>query len=158
MVAAPPLILGVGLKISDRNNWGEPQQKIKFGGGPQILGGPMNPNDAMIIMLKDIFYVCQVLASYTQLILVDIIYETFQMCYYHQHACLLVCLSLLSQRWNFSSKVVGKIIAEGEAKKHLPRQCLGKFFADVIEQISVFVLAIPSPVSGNYFGNVVLFN
>ena len=39
------------------------------------------------------------------------------MCYYHRHACLLVCLSLLSQRWNFSSKVVGKITAEVEAKK-----------------------------------------
>ena len=29
-------------------------------GGPKILGGPMNPNDAMVVMLKDtvFFYVC----------------------------------------------------------------------------------------------------
>ena len=80
------------------------------------------------------------------------------MCYYHRHACLLVCLSLLSQRWNFSSNVFGKIIAEVETKKNLPRQCLSNFFADVIEQISVFALAIPSAAFGNYFGNVVLFN
>ena len=40
----------------------------------------------------------------------------------------------LRQRWNFSSKAIGKIIAEVEAKKHyLPRQCLGNFFADIIE-------------------------
>ena len=31
MVAAP-LILGGDLKISDQNNWGGPEQKIKFGG------------------------------------------------------------------------------------------------------------------------------
>ena len=36
----------------------------------------MNPDDAMVIVLKDI-YVCQVLSSYTQFILVDIIYKTF---------------------------------------------------------------------------------
>ena len=40
-------------KISDQNNWGGPDQKIKFcggakcKGGPNILGGPMNPNDVM---------------------------------------------------------------------------------------------------------------
>ena len=40
----------------------------------------------------------------------------------------------LRQRWNFSSKAIGKIIAEVEAKKHyLPQQCLGNFFADIIE-------------------------
>ena len=33
--------------------------------------------------------------SYAYFILVDIIDKAFQMCYYHQHACLLVCLSLL---------------------------------------------------------------
>ena len=27
-------------------------------------------------------------------IFVDIIYKTLQMCYYHQHVCLLVCLSV----------------------------------------------------------------
>ena len=31
MVAAP-LILEGDLKISDQNNWGGPEQKIKFGG------------------------------------------------------------------------------------------------------------------------------
>ena len=29
---AAPLILGGDLKISDQNNWGGPEQKIKFGG------------------------------------------------------------------------------------------------------------------------------
>ena len=63
------------------------------------------------------------------------------------------------QRSNFSSKAIGKIIAEAEAKKNiLPRQCLSNFFANVIEQISVFALAIPSAVFGSYFGNFVLFN
>ena len=38
MVAAPPPsplppIEGGDLKISDQNDWEEPQQKIKFGGG-----------------------------------------------------------------------------------------------------------------------------
>ena len=35
------------------------------------------------------------------------------------------------QRLNFSDKVVGNIIAEAEAQKHLPRQCLGNLFAEV---------------------------
>ena len=39
MVVAP-LILGRDLKISDQNNWGGPEQKIKFwGGGAKIKGG-----------------------------------------------------------------------------------------------------------------------
>ena len=29
--SAPPLILGGDLNISDQNNWGAPEQKIKFG-------------------------------------------------------------------------------------------------------------------------------
>ena len=29
-VTAPPNFRGGGLKISDQNNWGEPEQKIKF--------------------------------------------------------------------------------------------------------------------------------
>ena len=33
-----------------------------------------------------------------------------------------------------------------------------QFFANVIEQISVFALTIPLAVFGSYFGNVVLFN
>ena len=56
------------LKISDQNNWGGPEQNIKFdggrGGGVEELNlrwdlrlkfyrGPMNPNDGMV-MLKDI--------------------------------------------------------------------------------------------------------
>ena len=32
MVAAP-IVLGEALKISDQNNWGGPEQKIKFGVG-----------------------------------------------------------------------------------------------------------------------------
>ena len=44
------------LKISDENNWRGPDQKIKFeeGGGVKFWGGPMNPNDAMVVVLKDI--------------------------------------------------------------------------------------------------------
>ena len=38
----PPLILGRDLKISDQNNWGEPEQNIKFGGDLNFSGGPMN--------------------------------------------------------------------------------------------------------------------
>ena len=44
----PPLILGGDLKMSDQDNWGGPEQKIKFGGGAKFkggtktLGGPMN--------------------------------------------------------------------------------------------------------------------
>ena len=43
MVAAPPpLILGGGdLKISDQNNWGGPEQKIKFRGGELNLRGQL---------------------------------------------------------------------------------------------------------------------
>ena len=58
VLAAPPLILAGDLKISDQNNWGEvgqgPEPKIKFKGGPKILGGPMNPNYAMVVVLKNI--------------------------------------------------------------------------------------------------------
>ena len=31
MVAAPPLILGMDLRILDQNDWGGPEQKIRFG-------------------------------------------------------------------------------------------------------------------------------
>ena len=37
MVAAP-LHLGGTLKISDQNNWEEPEQKIKFGEGAKFKG------------------------------------------------------------------------------------------------------------------------
>ena len=38
MVAAPPPpILGGDLKISDQNNWGGPDQKIKFGRGGKLI-------------------------------------------------------------------------------------------------------------------------
>ena len=58
---SPPNFRG-DLKISDQNNWGggQSEQKIKFGGGgerakfkvgPRILGGPTNPNDAMVNVL-----------------------------------------------------------------------------------------------------------
>ena len=48
MVTAPK-ILGGDLKISEQNNWGEPEQKNTFGGwakfkgGPNILGGAYEP-------------------------------------------------------------------------------------------------------------------
>ena len=32
-MVAGPLILGGNLKLSDQNNWGGPEQKIKFEGG-----------------------------------------------------------------------------------------------------------------------------
>ena len=64
MVAAtspPPDFFGGALKISDQNNWGGGDLsknlnlgEARFKGGPQILGGPMNPNDTMIVVLKDI--------------------------------------------------------------------------------------------------------
>ena len=39
MIAAPPPpILGEDLKISDQNNWGGPEQKIKFGGKLNLRG------------------------------------------------------------------------------------------------------------------------
>ena len=46
--------LGGDLKISDQNNWGgDLSKKINFfGGGPKILAGPINPSDAMVVMLK----------------------------------------------------------------------------------------------------------
>ena len=60
MVAAPS-ILGGDLKISDQNNWGGGgghEQKIKFGGELNFRGwrggGLMNPNDVMVVVLKDI--------------------------------------------------------------------------------------------------------
>ena len=61
MVAAPPPPNYRGqLKISDQNNWGGPEQKIKFvgvakfKGGPKILGRAMNPNEIIVVVLKDI--------------------------------------------------------------------------------------------------------
>ena len=60
----PPQFYGGDLKISDQKNWGGGgglEQKIKFGegrakfnGGPKVLGGPMNPIDVMVVVLKDI--------------------------------------------------------------------------------------------------------
>ena len=68
MVAAPPPlpppILEGARKISDQNNWGGPEQKIKFGGGAKFKGGPkilgegaMNPNDVMIVGFRFIYIV-----------------------------------------------------------------------------------------------------
>ena len=57
MVAAT-LILGGDLNISDQNNWGGPEQKIKFGGEQNLMGvlkfwaGAMSSNDAMVVALK----------------------------------------------------------------------------------------------------------
>ena len=67
------------------------------------------------------------------------------------------CLSCLSVGIS-AQKSSAKLLPRWKLKKHLPRQCLSNLFANVIEQISVFALAIPSAVFGNYFGNVVLFN
>ena len=40
MVAAPPKFYGGGdRKISDQNDWGGPEQKIKFGGELNLRGG-----------------------------------------------------------------------------------------------------------------------
>ena len=48
------------------------------------------------------------------------------------------------QSSKFSSRAVSKIITEAEAKKTLSASAVPwQFFADVIEQISVFALAIP---------------
>ena len=38
MVAAPPILGGEDLNISDQNNWGGPEQKIKFGGELNLRG------------------------------------------------------------------------------------------------------------------------
>ena len=62
MVAAPPPSPNYRgqLKISDQNNWGGPEQKIKFvgvakfKGGPKILGRAMNANEIIVVVLKDI--------------------------------------------------------------------------------------------------------
>ena len=65
---AAPLILGVGdRKISVQNNWragggeGGLSNILNFGGakvkgGPKVLGGggSMNPNEVMVVVLKDI--------------------------------------------------------------------------------------------------------
>ena len=63
MVAAPtptPNLRG-DLKISEQSNWeGGPEQNIKFGrelslrGDLKFYGGPKNPNDVMVVELKDI--------------------------------------------------------------------------------------------------------
>ena len=45
-----------------------------------------------------------------------------------------------------------------EAKKKFASAVPQHFFANEIEQISVFALAIPSAIFESYFGNVVLFN
>ena len=36
--SSPPNFRG-NLKISDQNNWKGPEQNMKFGGGPKMLGG-----------------------------------------------------------------------------------------------------------------------
>ena len=53
----------------------------------------MNPSDPMVVVLKDILLW---LLGFRFIYIVYIIYNTFQIRYYHQHASLMVCLSLLS--------------------------------------------------------------
>ena len=60
MVAAP-LVLEGGLKIWDQNNWGDLNKKLNLEGelnfrgrGAGGGGTSMNPNDAMVVVLKDI--------------------------------------------------------------------------------------------------------
>ena len=55
----------------------------------------MNHNDVMVVVLKDILLCLLGFRFIYIVILVDIIYKMFQLCYYHQHTCLLVCLPLL---------------------------------------------------------------
>ena len=61
MVASPPPIVGGDLKISDQNNWGgrggvggNLSKKLNLGGGGKLIfrGGPMNPNDAIVVVLR----------------------------------------------------------------------------------------------------------
>ena len=54
--------------------------------------------------------------------------------------CLIAFFS--TQHSNFSSKTVGKIIAEAKAKKTFASALPRQFFANAIKQISVFALAI----------------
>ena len=53
MVVAPPNFTG-DLKISYQSNWGDLSKKLNLGEGKILGGGAMNPNDAMVVMLKDI--------------------------------------------------------------------------------------------------------
>ena len=46
-----PLLLGGDLKISDQNNWGDLSKKLYLG-GVKFEGGPINPNDVMVVVLK----------------------------------------------------------------------------------------------------------
>ena len=59
------------------------------------------------------------------------------------------------QRSDFSSKAVGKIIAEAEAKKTFA-SAVPRYFFCQHKQISIFALAIPSAVFRSYFCNFVL--
>ena len=58
MVAVSPLILGEDLKISSKIIGGNLSKKLFFGGGAKFKGGggggAMNPNDVMVVVLKDI--------------------------------------------------------------------------------------------------------
>ena len=60
MVAAPPPppILGGVLKISDQNIMGDLSKNLNWGGakfnGGGGRGGPINPNDVMVVVLKEI--------------------------------------------------------------------------------------------------------
>ena len=58
--------------MSDQNNWGDLSKKLNLG------EGAMNPNDALVVMLKDIL-LC--LLGFRFIYIVDIKYKTFQMCY-----------------------------------------------------------------------------
>ena len=51
----PPSNFRGVLKLSDQNNWGRNlSKKINLRGDLNFFGGAMNPNDAMVVVLKDI--------------------------------------------------------------------------------------------------------
>ena len=60
MVAAPPPHPAPHIRVGPKDfrpkqlGAGDLSKKIKMGGGAKFKGGPMNPNDATVVVLKDI--------------------------------------------------------------------------------------------------------